>query len=153
MKKISNIYDYYLKLIFCYIKEDIKKYQKEKNEEEMQKYFEEKNIDKLIFSQKDIIINKESIVTAIRLFISIVLFMEKDKENKIKQNAKNMVECLKEKDLWKNKNIEDEGFKDNLTKIKSLNIKINEILWFYLYLTNNKDEEFDKEVKEYLKKK
>ncbi len=57
------------------------------------------------------------------------------------------------KDLWKNKDIQDENFEVELLEIKSLNIKIYEILWFYLYLTNNKEEEFEKEVEEYLKNK
>jgi len=86
------------------------------------------------------------LITAIRLFISVVLFREDDKKNIIKQNTKNIIECMKEKDLWKNKDIQDENFEVELLEIKSLNIKIYEILWFYLYLTNNKDEEFEKEV-------
>jgi hypothetical protein len=155
VKKLTNIYDYYLKLIFKYIKEDIQQYQKEKDEEKNPNYFEEEIIKKFeeIFLQKDIIIDKESLASAIRLFISVVLFREEDRENKIKQNTKNIVEYLKEKDLWKNKNIQDEKFEAEFSKIKLFNIKINEILWFYLYLTNNKDEEFGKEVDEHLKNK
>ena len=75
------------------------------------------------------------------------------KKNIIKQNTKNIVECLKEKDLWKNKDIQDENFETELLEIKSLNIKIYEILWFYLYLTNNKEEEFEKEAEEHSKNK
>ena len=70
VKKISNLYDYYLQLIFKFIKEDIKQYQKEKDD---QKYFDE-NITKKcdeIFSKKDRIIDKDSLITAIRLFISV----------------------------------------------------------------------------------
>ena len=155
LKKLTNIYDYYLKLIFKYIKEDIQQYQKEKDEKKNPNYFGEEIIKKFeeIFLQKDLYIDKESLASAIRLFISVVLFREEDKENKIKQNTKNIVECLKEKDLWKNKNIQDEKFEAEFSKIKLFNIKINEILWFYLYLTDNKDEEFGKEVDEHLKNK
>ena len=60
---------------------------------------------------------------------------------------------MKEKDLWKGINIQDEKFEAEFSNIKLLNIKINEILWLYLYLTDNKDEEFGKEVEEHLKNK
>ena len=155
VKKLTNIYDYYLKLIFKYIKEDIQQYQKEKDEENNPNYFKKEIIKKFedIFLQKDIIINKKSLASAIRLFISVVLFREEDKENKIKQNTKNIVECLKEKDLWKSINIQDEKFEAEFSNLKLFNIKINEILWLYLYLTDNKDEEFGKEVEEHLKNK
>ena len=35
----------------------------------------------------------------------------------------------------------------NLIQIKSLNIKIKEILWLYFYLMDNKDEDFEKDIK------
>ena len=60
---------------------------------------------------------------------------------------------MKEKDLWKGTNTQDEKFEAEFSNIKLLNIKINEILWLYLYLTDNKDEEFGKEVEEHLKNK
>ena len=159
VNKISNIYDFYLKLIFKYVKEDIAQYQEKipdndnkdgKNgKQQNQKYFNEKIIQKLdeIFNKKDLIITKNLLATALRLFISIVLYREKDKENKIKENNKNIVDYLKEKDLWKNKDIKDDIFNKNLIQIKSLNIKIKEILWLYFYLTDNKDEDFEKDIK------
>ena len=162
INKISNIFDYYLKLIFKYVKEDIQQYQEKKSnkddeeeEQQYQKYLDEKIIKKLdeIFDKKDIIITKDLLATALRLFISIVLYREKDKENKIQQNTKNIIEYLKEKDLWKKIDIKDDKFIENLIAIKSLNIKIKEILWLYFYLINNKDEDFEKDVKEYLKNK
>ena len=66
VKKLTNIYDYYLKLIFKNIKEDIQQYQKEKDEEKNPNYFEEEIIKKFeeIFLQKDIIIDKESLASA-----------------------------------------------------------------------------------------
>ena len=60
---------------------------------------------------------------------------------------------MKEKDLWKGINIQDEKFEAEFSNLKLFNIKINEILWLYLYLTDNKDEEFGKEVEEHLKNK
>jgi len=165
INKIPNMFDYYLKLIFKYIKIDIEKHQEinkandnnkgkpseEKEEEKM--YLDKKIIKKLdeIFSNKDIIIKKESLATAIRLFISLVLYREdeKDKDKRIKVNRKNVVDYLKGKDLWETNIYNDSGFEKNLEEIKSLNIKIKEILWFYYYLINNKDEGFEDEVIEY----
>lgn len=37
-----------------------------------------------------------------------------------------------------------------MDKIKTLNIKIKEILWFFYYLIDNKEEGFEGEVKEHL---
>ena len=167
VKKISNIYDYYLKLIFKYIKQDIGKYYEKNNEDKTKKLKKEevqkqnynldakiiKKLDEFFSNENNLIITKESLTFAIRLFISVVLYREEDKENKIKHNKKNIVEYLKEKDLWKNINIQDKKFIENLEKIKCLNIKVNEILWLYFYLTNNKDEEFDKDIKVYISNK
>ena len=165
VNKISNIYDFYLKLIFKYVKEDIVQYQEKisdndnkdgKNgKKQNQKYFNEKIIQKLdeIFNKKDLIITKNLLATALRLFISIVLYREKDKENKIKENNKNIVDYLKEKDLWKNIDIKEDIFNKNLIELKYLNIKIKEILWLYFYLTDNKDEDFEKDIKKFLENK
>jgi hypothetical protein len=165
VNKISNIYDFYLKLIFKYVKEDIVQYQEKisdndnkdgKNgKQQNQKHFNEKTIQKLdkIFNEKDLIITKNLLATALRLFISIVLYREKDKENKIKENNKNIVDYLKEKDLWKNIDIKEDIFNKNLIELKYLNIKIKEILWLYFYLTDNKDEDFEKDIKKFLENK
>ena len=131
VNKISNIYLYYLKLIFKYVKDYIIQYQEKisnkdnkdikEGEKENLIYFSEKKIKKLdeIFSKKDIIIKKESLSTALRLFITIVLYRENDKESKIRQNTHNIVEYLEEKDLWENQHIDikDETFHENLKKI------------------------------------
>ena len=168
VNKIPNMFDYYLKIIFKYIKKDIEKYQeitkstaqnKENSIEakgEVKIYLDEKITKKLdeIFANKDVIIKKESLASAIRLFISLVLYREeeKDKDKRIKCNRKNIVDYLKRKDLWDTSLYKDSEFEKNLEEIKSLNIKINEILWLYYYLINNKDEGFEGEVKEYKKK-
>ena len=181
VNKITNIFDYYLMLIFKYVKKDIEKYQvkaevnkneneikneiksdkkenkKEKNEEEKPKYYLDKAIiEKLNEIYKNgMIITKDTLASAIRIFISLVLYREeeKNKDRKIKLNRKNIIEYLKIRDLWELKIYKDEKFEDNLTKIKELNIKINEILCFYYYLTDNKDEGFEIEVKEELRRK
>ena len=170
VKKITKLYDYYLKLIFKYVKKDIENYQekkeieeknksKEKKEEKEKKIIfnlEDKTIKKLdeYFTKEDLTISKESLSEALRLFMTIVLYREKDKENKIKLNKNNIVGYLKEQDLWINNNIkiDDDNFKDNLSKIKSIHIKIKEILWLYYYLTDKKDENFENDIKEKYKK-
>ncbi len=151
VNKIPNMFDYYLKLIFKYIKKDIEKYQEKKenkkevdenkmshseikeNEEKEKIFFlDEKIIQKLdeIFKKSETIIKKETLATAIRLFISLVLYREeeKDKDKRIKFNRKNIVDYLKGKDLWDTKIYKHEYFDKNLEEIKSLNIKIKEIL-------------------------
>ena len=195
VKKISNCFDYYLKLIFKYIIEDIKEYQEIKTENDKSKSkiikeakeykeskkteekkdkdefklkhrkdeeknpinnLDDKTIKKLddLFKKEDNIITKESLRIAIRLFISIILYREKDKVNKIKLNKNNIIGYLKEKDLWKKINIRDKQFNEELENIKLLNIKINKILWLYYYLSDNKVEEFDKDAEEeYVKMK
>ena len=86
--------------------------------------------------------------------MTIIFYREKDKENKIKLNKNNIVGYLKEQDLWENNNIKikEEKFMNNLSKIKSFNIKIKEILWLYYYLTDKKEEDFDSDIKEKYKK-
>ena len=59
---------------------------------------------------------------------------------------------LKSEDLWERDIYRTDSFRKELEEIQSLNIKINEILWFYYYLTDNKDERFEDEVKEYIKR-
>ena len=171
VKKISNIYDYYLKLLFKYVKKDIENYQekkvfeeknisktkqdkekKEKKEEKQGFNLDDKTIKKLddFFSKEDLTITKESLAEALRLFMSIILYREEDKENRIKLNKNNIVGYLKEQDLWENNNIKikDEKFDDNLSTIKSFKIKIKEIICLYYYLTDNKDEDFENDIKE-----
>ena len=140
VNKTSNIFSYYLKLIFKYIKEDIEKYQEKGSAID-------KNKINSFFSKKSII-NKESLANAIRMFISVVLYREKDKD-KIKTNKKNIIGYLHKKDLWENKIYTNEKFEKNIDEIKSFKIAIKEILWFY-NLINDVEEDYEKDVIEYL---
>ena len=73
-------------------------------------------------------------------------------DKKIRKNRKNIVDYLKNKNLWKPFLYNNEAeFEENLAKIKKLNIKIKKILYFYYYLVNNKNEEFEVDVEKYLK--
>jgi len=175
VKKVSKIYDYYLKLIFKYVKKEIEKYQdkkeieeekeeknnkektnKDKKDEKPKFNLDDKTIKKLndYFSNEDLTITKEYLLEALRLFMTIILYREEDKENKIKLNKNNIAGYLKEQDLWENNNlkIRDEKFIYNLSKIKKMNIKIKEILWLYNYLLDNEEEDLEGDIKEKYKK-
>ena len=146
VSKITNIFDYFLKLIFKYVKEDIIKYQK-KNKDAKSTY----NLE-----DKDMVIKKKDLASAIRIFITLVLFREKekDKDNKIKSNKKNIIDYLKNKDLWESSLYNNsERFEQNLSQIKGLYIKIKEILFFYYYLVDNKDEGFEDEIVNHINKR
>jgi len=161
VNKLISLFHYYLKLIFNYVKIDIENHLEEKSlckrKDGTAYYFDEKLINSLEeILKNNKIIKKENLASAIRLFITLVLFREEDdnKDKKIKSNKKNIVDYLKSNDLWEsdlyiNKTI----FEEELLKFKKLNIKIKEILYFYYDLINNKDEEFEKGVKEYIEEK
>ena len=145
VSKIIDIFNYFLKLIFKYVKEDIEKHH-------------EKNIKKEVYNlnEKDMTLKKGDLASAIRLFITLILFREKEKEKdeKVKSNEKNIVDCLKNKDLWKSSLYNNKSrFEKDLSNLKNLNIKIKEILFFYYYLVDNKDEGFENEIVNYIKMK
>ena len=56
---------------------------------------------------------------------------------------------MKNKDLWKSTFYDNETnklkFEGDLSKLKDLNIKIKEILYFYNYLMDDNDEGFEEE--------
>jgi hypothetical protein len=139
VNKTSYIFDYYLKLIFKYIKKDIEKYQ------EKSSGIDKKKIDNFF---KKAIIKKELLANAIRIYISVVLYREKDKD-KIKSNKRNIIGYLHKKDLWENSIYTNEKFENNMGELKSFDIKINEILWFYNLITDV-EEDFEKDVLEHL---
>ena len=164
VNKLSKLLDYYLKLIFIDIKKEMMKYQEEKeqngqNEQKEQKEQKEKeeqmetkpkevisNLDEKItaqldeyFKKKDIIIDKEELENAIRLFITLVLFREKDKKNKIKLNRKNLIDYLKSPDLWNIKVYKNENFNLNLNELKLIKIQINQTILLLNYLTEGQE--------------
>ena len=156
VSKIPEILNYFIKLIFKDIKEDIKKYQEQQEQKQNKAGKDE---DKTILSQlntyfdkKDIIIGKDDLENAIRLFITLVLFREKDKENKIKLNQKNLIDYLKSPDLWDDKIYKNEKFKENLDDLKQIKIQINQTLWLYNYLIENKEIDEYKEIERNLMK-
>jgi hypothetical protein len=149
VSKITNVFAYFLELIFNYVKKDIEKYQEE-NQEKNSMYN---------FDDKDMIIKKSDLAKAIRLFITLVLYREEenDKNKKIKSNKKNVIDYLKNNDLWESTLYNNETnkmkFEGDLSKLKDLNIKIKEILYFYYYLVYKKDEGFEEDIEAYIKEK
>ena len=91
---------------------------------------------------------KNELVYAIRLFITLILFLEEDKEKKIKSNKNNIVNYLKSNDLWNNINdINDDTFINDLNKLKSTNVQINQIISLYEYLGKDIDDNYFDDVK------
>ena len=96
-----------MKFIFSEIKEDIDSFKSDivdKNVEKrikdkVEKYFiiKENNDQENDINRK--IINKNNLASAIRFFMILVLFCEKDKNNKIKENKKNLMNYLDVDDL------------------------------------------------------
>ena len=145
--KITNIFDFYLKLIYKYVKQDIQNYQEKKEIIRKKETFDE-------FFNNNQDIKKEDLASAIRLFITLILYRENEKDNKIKSNKKNICDYLKNKDLWDSSLYNDiKKIENNLSKIRELNIKIKEILYFYYYLIDNEDEGFEVQVKNIKKRK
>ena len=124
VNKLSNIFDYYLRAIFECINSDIKKYQDkdlDKNKKtELDNYFKSEHI-----------IKKNNFAYAIRLFISLVLFLEedKDKEKKIKFNRNNIINYLKAVDFWETDL--NEKILKNLDELKIKNFQVNQIISLY----------------------
>ena len=83
--------------------------------------------------------------------MTLVLFLEDDKENKIKLNRNNIINYLKAPDLW-NKDIDDmQTFYLNLNELKSINAQINQIISLYELLGKDIEDNFFDEVKKMLK--
>ena len=85
--------------------------------------------------------------------MALVLFNEKDKENKIKGNKKNLFNYLNVADLW-DKGIYNDtnNFNSDLAELEKSNIPINKIIWLYDFLVEGeKEEDPEKEIKEYKK--
>ena len=142
VNKTLEIFDYYLKNINEDVLTEIKSNQEDLDEESL-KIMKEK-IDK--FYNKSRTINKEDLAYALRLFITLVLFLENDKENKIKLNKNNAIKYLKSQDLWKKIIINDEKFLKDFDELKSMKIPINQIIYFYESLGKDIPEDFFKEV-------
>ena len=82
-----------------------------------------------------------------------MLFLEEDKEKKIKSNLNNIINYLKAPDLW-NKNIyENQDFNVDLNKLNIINAHINQIVDLYDKLGKDIEDNFYDDAKNKLKKK
>ena len=133
-----------------------KKLEKKSNDE-LEKFFsnEEKEDEEAnnIYNKK--IITKDNLTLALKWFMALALFNEKDKENKIKGNKKNLFNYLNVADLWDKEIYKDtNNFNSDLAELKNSNIPINKIIWLYDFLVEGeKEEDPEKEIKEYIEKK
>jgi hypothetical protein len=142
--KTYEIFEYYLKLIYEDIKNEIKRYQKNLDIESIQKI---KNL-----NSKENIIDKKDFAHAIRLFITLVLFLENDKEKKIKSNLNNVINYLKSSDLWDKNIYDNKDFNINLNKLKLINAHINQIIYLYENLGKDIEDNFFDDVKRQIEK-
>ena len=72
-----------------------------------------------------------------RLFISLVLFLEEDKKNKIQNNNNNLLNNLKSLDFWPKTLYNKEEFVTNWKELQSFNIKVNQTISLYDNLAKN----------------
>jgi hypothetical protein len=136
--KTSEIFLYYLKLIFELVKDNLKDYQNEldnKSKELIKDYYKNEHL-----------ITRKDFSCAIRLFTTLVLFFEEDKENKIKLNKYNVVKFLKASDLWNSDIYNNNEFNKNLNELKLLNPQINQIISVYEALGKDIEPNFVKDV-------
>ena len=146
--KTSNIFEFYMKLIKELVLKDlndfqvvkIDKFEKKELDEELEKQNQLDN-----FFKEEKIITKQELSEAIRKFMTLILYREEDKENKIKINRNNIFNYLKEEYLW-NDLFKHEKFSENFYELKKINIQINQIVWFYNYLNKNIEDTFKKEI-------
>ena len=126
MDKACEIFLYYIKLIFELVKDELKKYQTELDNESKEAIIE--------YFKNEHFISKKDFARAIRLFLTLVLFLEEDdnnKEKKIKKNRNNLINYLRISDLWNIDIDENENFNKNLNELKSFNIKISQAIYIY----------------------
>ena len=143
--KASSCFDYYLATIYEDIKKELDEYQEEINENSknaIDKYYEKKDT-----------IPKKDFAYAIRLFETLVLFQENDKENKIKSNHNNLVNYLKADDFWTKDIYASQDFSKNLNELKLCNVEINQSASLYEYLGKDIKENYFDEVKKAIENK
>ena len=130
--KIYEIFDYFLKVIFEDLVYEMKEYQGELdyNPENLKYECDKYYLKKHLISRKDF-------TNAIRLFIELILFPEEDKEN-IKSNKNNIVNYLNSSAFWDMNLYNNNKFLKNLNELKTLDLKINQIIYLYEYLNDDK---------------
>ena len=152
INKTTNLLMYYIRLIFDkVIKDEFIEFQIKLENIEKTRKDKIKN-----HFNKKLLIGRKEFRNAIRLLVSLFLYKEKEKEQKIKNNSNNIVNYLNIKDVWIDILTNKNEFKEELKEIKKLKIQINQILAIYELLTDNKEEEekyYDDVIKESEKRK
>ena len=141
--KTFNIFDYFLEAIYENIKNELNKYKEYINENTKNKinnYF-----------QKEYFISKKDICYAIRLFSTLILFMEEGKENEIQNN--NLINYLISPEFWQKDIFNNPDFNKNINELLLWNIQINQIISLYEFLGGDIEEIYfnsakDKQLKD-----
>ena len=137
--KTTEIFDYYLKCIYEDISSDIRLYQEELDDNTKDMIKE--------FFNKDRNISKEDLAIALRLFMTLVLYLERDKEKKIKLNNNNIMNyIIRPQDLWKKKISDDERCFKELNELKKMKLPINNIIDLYDTIGKDIPDDFFKDV-------
>ena len=123
----------------------MKNYKQELNDES------KKILNEYYQKSKSHLISKKDFACAIRLFITLVLFLEEDKENKLKNNRNNTLNYLKAPDLWNKEIYEDQNFNKNLNELKSINAPINQIISLYECLGKDIEDNYFEDIKKEIK--
>ena len=137
--KIYEIFQFFLKVISRDICNEIKYYQSEKGlNDDSKKIMEE------CFKKEKFQIKRKDLAYAVRIFISLILLPEQDKENKIKNNNNNVIGYLKAQDFWPKEIYINPDFDNALNKLRLINAKVCQIISFYEALGMDiKDDEFE----------
>ena len=155
VEKTSNLFEYYLMLIFSDLNEEMEKYKAQIDDEKKESIEQ-------YFYKKEILITKDIFVLSIRLFISLFLFNEKDKEKKIKENFCNIINYfLKIPDLWNSDfmktrdiyNFKKEEWKSELEEIQKLDIKMNQLIELEELLGKDFEEKYFEDLKKEIEKR
>jgi len=132
-------------LIYEVVNNEMKIYIQELNEEL-------KNIINNYYKKsKSNLIRKKDFARAIRLFTTLVLFLEEDKEKKKKNNLNNVLNYLKEPDLWSKDIYEDQDVNKNLNELISIDAPINQIISLCEYLGKDIEDNYFEDIKKEIK--
>ena len=146
INKLLNLYEYYQILCFNRVKDKLHQYQEKITDEKQKELIN--NYIKDLKANENI---KKIIEIAIRKFILCFLAKEKDKEKKIKLNKNNIGNYLEIEDLWNKDFYKKKEFYQELKNLKTVSIKVNNVIPFYEKCFNNMYKNYFDDVKTELK--
>ena len=154
INQLTNVFEYYLMIIFPTLNEEIKLYQidiKDEKKQLINKYLENNNL----------LINKDIFALSTRLFISLFLFNKDNKEKEIKENNNNIITYYsKISDIWSSEFLntrsiyinQNDKFKIELEELRKLNIQINQIIKIEEMFGKQLEEQYFNDLKNELNK-